>query len=130
MKEEKYLIAGGAGFMGSHLSEMLVREGHRVSVIDNLSTGVKENIKHLNDHDTFNFYEEDITNQIDIAISPDVVVHMATIANPTDYEKNPICSLSVNSDGNQNLLELAEKNDSRYLFFSSSEIYGDHNPPS
>ncbi len=129
MKECHYLIAGGAGFIGSHLSEMLIKKGHRVSVIDNLSTGVKQNIEHLIDRDGFTFYRADITETIDFSISPDTIVHMAAIANPTDYEKKPVCSLSVNSEGNRNLLELAEKQDSRYLFFSSSEIYGDHNPP-
>jgi len=129
MKDKKYLIGGGAGFIGSHLSEMLVREGHWVSVVDNLSTGVKENIEHLIGHDRFTFHKGDITDQIDLKISPDVIVHTAAIANPTDYEENPISSLSVNAKGNQNLLDLAEKHDSRYLFFSSSEIYGDHNPP-
>lgn len=126
--KRSYLIAGGAGFLGSHISENLINKGHEVTVIDNLLTGCKSNIEHLLDHENFSLVEEDIIQMTDMSFSPNVIINLAAIANPLDYEENPLMSLSVNSEGNLNLLKLALKNDSSYVFFSSSEIYGNHNP--
>ena len=128
----KYLIAGGAGFIGSHLVKyfLSLKETTKVIIIDNFLTGTKENIAEVLNDDRLEIIEADITkeemlNAINTPI--DVIFHLAAIANPTDYENNPIMSLMVNSRGNENLIRLAKRlNTKRYIFFSSSEIYGNY----
>lgn len=120
------LIAGGAGFIGSHLSDALIEKGHKVIIVDNLITGRMENISHLNGMDRMIFIKHDILYPLPHISPPDIIINLASIANPTDYEQMPLEVLNVNSIGNLKLLELAKNYKARYIFFSSSEIYGHH----
>lgn len=129
MKRKRYLVAGGAGFIGSHIADSIVKNGSKVLAIDNLLTGCEANIEHLLDYKNFSFIKQDINDDFESSFSPDVIINLASIANPKDYEENPLKTLTVNSDGNRNLLKLAEQNKSRYMFFSSSEVYGHQKKP-
>lgn len=124
MNKIRCLIAGGAGFIGSHLAESLLHRGFAVTVVDNLITGSLENISHLQDNNNFEFIQLDITKEPVQEENYRMIFHLASIANPTEYEQAPYETLSVNSLGSQNLLELAKKSDARYCYFSSSEVYG------
>ena len=124
------LIAGGAGFIGSHLSESFLNDGYKVICVDNLITGDKGNISHLQDNPNYTFIEADVTkNSLEVE-GPDLIFHLASPASPNaksekSYIAYPIETLLANSQGTYNLLELAKKHDSKFLFASSSEIYGD-----
>lgn len=128
-----FLVAGGAGFIGSHLCEKLLEKG-KVICIDNFITGDKDNLKDLIKNDNFVFIERDIVKPIE-AIEKDLgeidcIFHLASPASPNkksprSYINFPIETLLVNSQGTHNLLEFARKNNSRFLFASTSEIYGD-----
>lgn len=117
------LIAGGAGFIGSHLCERLLDEGYKVIAIDNLSTGSILNIKHLMSRNTFQFEEVDILKEYSIPC--DYVLNFACPASPPKYQADPINTIKVNLQGTTNLLELAQKNDAVFLQASTSEVYGD-----
>ncbi len=119
----KILVTGGAGFIGSFLCERLLEEGHDVICMDNLSTGKKSNIKHLLKNQKFKFLEHDVTKPIELKI--DSIFHLASPASPLDYQKLPIETSMVNSLGTFNMLELARKNNARFLLASTSEVYGD-----
>jgi len=120
------LIAGGAGFIGCHLVESLLLHGHEVWVIDNLSTGSTENLNHVLENPNFHLIVGDIQNNFRVAPRFDLVIHMACMANPTDYQADPLSTLKVNSDGTQNLLHVAERDGARFIYFSSSEVYGNY----
>ncbi|MCK5290920.1 MAG: NAD-dependent epimerase/dehydratase family protein [Thermoplasmata archaeon] len=122
-----FLIAGGAGFIGSHLAHRLLRAGHKVHVLDNLVSGSKENLEPLVGEPGFRFTKMDITHRIP-AGRYDEVVHLACVANPKDYERLPEQTLLVNSIGNANLTKVAIRSKANYYFVSSSEVYGDHDP--
>ena len=119
------LVAGGAGFIGSHLCDLLISKGYRVYCVDNLITGSKENIKHLKKNKNFKFIEKDITLSLNISIDFDYIFNLASPASPIDYQNFPEETSLVNSLGTYNLLKLALKNRAMFLFTSTSEIYGD-----
>lgn len=121
----RVLVTGGAGFLGSHLADRFLAEGHTVIAMDNLITGNTRNIAHLSGHPRFMFIKHDVTNYIYIAGEIDSVLHFASPASPIDYLKLPIQTLKVGSLGTHNALGLALEKGARFLLASTSEIYGD-----
>lgn len=124
---KKILIAGGAGFIGSHLCDYYVARGCEVWCLDNLITGSEENIKELLKRKDFRFIKEDVIH-LDVEKLPgdfNYIFHLASPASPPDYFKNPLETLRVNSIGTENLLKLALRCNARFLFSSTSEVYGD-----
>ena len=118
------VVTGGAGFLGSHLCERLLRESHRVICVDSLLTGKRRNIAHLEDQD-FRFMEHDVTQPFEISEEVHQVLHFASPASPIDYLELPIQTLKVGSLGTHNTLGLAKAKGARYLLASTSEVYGD-----
>lgn len=121
----RVVVTGGAGFVGSHLVERLLAEGHSVTVVDNCSTGRLDNIKHLLTNDNFTFFKEDTTEPLVIEGPVDAVCHLASPASPTDFPRIPVAILRAGSLGTMNALELARRKEARFLYASSSEVYGD-----
>ncbi len=121
----RILITGAAGFLGSHLSDRFINEGHAVVGMDNLITGSMDNIAHLIGHERFEFVKHDVSNYIYVAGPVDAVLHFASPASPNDYLEYPIPTLKVGSLGTHNTLGLAKAKDARYLLASTSEVYGD-----
>jgi dTDP-glucose 4,6-dehydratase len=123
------VVTGGAGFLGSHLCERLLAEGHRVICVDNLVTGRRANVAHLverhREDGRFRFVEQDVCQTISIAEPVDNVLHFASPASPIDYLELPIQTLKVGSLGTHNTLGLAKEKGARYLLASTSEVYGD-----
>jgi dTDP-glucose 4,6-dehydratase len=119
------LITGGAGFIGSHLCERFLAEGHEVVCVDNFITGSAANIDHLRGNDHFSFYRHDISHHLDIDGPLDDILHFASPASPVDYLRHPIPTLKVGSLGTHNTLGLAKLKKARYLLASTSEVYGD-----
>ncbi len=119
------VVTGGAGFLGSHLCERLLAEGHRVTAVDNLLTGSRDNIAHLFGPPAFSFVEHDVTRPFEIAGPVDYVLHFASPASPIDYLELPIQTLKVGSLGTHNALGLAKAKGARLLLASTSEVYGD-----
>jgi len=121
------LITGGAGFLGSHLCDRLIDEGHEVICMDNLVTGNTENIEHLFElgQDRFRFVEYDVTDYIHVNGDLDYVLHFASPAAPEDYLRLPIQTLKVGALGTHKALGLAKAKDARLLLASTSEVYGD-----
>ncbi len=118
------LISGGAGFLGSHMSDHLLREGHRVICVDNLDTGSLQNVEHIRD-DAFRFIQHDLTEPFYIDEPIDVVYHLASPASPIDYLRLPLHTLKVGSYGTHHMLGLAKKKRARFVLASTSEVYGD-----
>jgi dTDP-glucose 4,6-dehydratase len=118
------VVTGGAGFLGSHLCDRLLAEGHRVICVDNLETGSLENISHIRD-DAFQFTYHDVIQPITIDEPVDFVFHLAALASPVDYLRAPLASLKVGSYGTHNALGLAKWKRARFLISSTSEVYGD-----
>ena len=121
----RVLITGGAGFVGSHLCDRLLAEGHSVVAMDNLITGSTDNIAHLAGEKRFLFVEHDVTNYIYLAGPVDAVMHLASPASPIDFARIPIQILKVGSLGTHNALGLALAKGARFLLASTSEVYGD-----
>lgn len=121
----RYVISGAAGFIGSHLCDRLIEQGHDVTALDNFVTGQRENIAHLNASARFRFIEHDICQPIDLVGPVDRVFHLASLASPVFYLKYPIETLESGSSGTRNMLELARRNKARFLLTSTSETYGD-----
>lgn len=119
------LITGGAGFLGSHLCERFVAEGHDVICMDNLVTGHADNVDHLFGKPNFTFEHYDVTNFIHVPGHLDYVLHFASPASPIDYLKLPIQTLKVGSLGTHKALGLAKAKNARFLLASTSETYGD-----
>ena len=119
------VVTGGAGFLGSHLCERLIAEGHSVTCIDNLVTGDANNIAHLIGKPGFTFVHYDVTNYVHVPGQVDYVWHFASPASPIDYLKLPIQTLKVGSLGTHKTLGLAKAKGARYLIASTSETYGD-----
>jgi dTDP-glucose 4,6-dehydratase len=118
------VVTGGAGFLGSHLCEHLLQAGHRVVCVDNLETSSLENLEHLRD-DTFVFLNHDMTDDLQLDEPVDVVYHLAALASPIDYLRQPLHSLKVGSYGTHHALGLAKFKRARFLLASTSEVYGD-----
>lgn len=121
----RVLITGAAGFLGSHLCDRFLADGHEVIGMDNLITGNTRNIAHLAGHPRFLFLKHDVTNYIYVNGPVDAVLHFASPASPIDYLKYPIQTLKVGSLGTHNTLGLAMGKGAKYLLASTSEIYGD-----
>ncbi|OYT75898.1 MAG: NAD-dependent dehydratase [Armatimonadetes bacterium JP3_11] len=119
------VVTGGAGFIGSHLVDRLMAEGWQVVVIDNLITGRLENLQHLMGRDGFQFLQHDVCEPFDIEGPVDYVFHLASTASPVDFVKHPIETLRVGSYGTENALQLALHKGAKFLFSSTSEVYGD-----
>ncbi len=119
------LIAGGAGFIGSHLCDRFLRDGHEVICVDNLLTGRLENVDHLSRNPHFTFIHADISRTTDFGTGFDNVLNFACPASPIDYLNYPLETLDVGSFGTKNLLELASREGARFLMASTSEVYGD-----
>ncbi len=121
----RILITGGAGFIGSHLADRLLGEGHSVIAIDNLATGHTRNIEHLAGHERFQFIKHDVTEYMYIEGKLDVVLHLASLPSPVDYLKKPIPTLKVGALGTHKALGLARAKSARFMLASTSEVYGD-----
>ncbi len=121
------VITGGAGFLGSHLSELMLSRGWDVLVLDNLVTGSEDNIAHLKSNPKFRFALQDASRYIEVQGPVDAVLHFASPASPPDYLKLPIQTLKVGALGTHNTLGLALAKKARYLLASTSECYGDPN---
>jgi dTDP-glucose 4,6-dehydratase len=121
----RIVITGGAGFIGSHLTDRFLAEGHRVVAVDNLLTGTYQNIAHHVNNPNFEFIYHDVSNHIYINGSVDVVMHFASPASPVDYLKFPIQTLKVGALGTHNALGLARIKGARFMLASTSEVYGD-----
>ena len=119
------VITGGAGFLGSHLCELLLSKDWEVLCLDNLVTGSDSNISHLLPHPKFRFARQDVSRYIEVAGPVEVVLHFASPASPPDYLKYPIQTLKVGALGTHNSLGLAMAKKARYLLASTSECYGD-----
>ena len=122
----RHLIAGGGGFVGSHLTELLLARGDEVVVIDNFVTGRRSNVAHLADHRRFSLVEHDITSPLpEFDTSFDAILDLASPASPTDFATMPLEILAVGSTGTRNLLDLAVVHNARFFLASTSEVYGD-----
>jgi dTDP-glucose 4,6-dehydratase len=119
------VVTGGAGFLGSHLCDRLLKEGLKVICIDNLLTGNTNNISHLFGNEDFLFEKHDVTNYIHLPGCIDYILHFASPASPIDYLKYPIQTLKVGSLGTHKVLGLAKEKKARFLLASTSEVYGD-----
>ena len=118
------VVTGGAGFLGSHLCDTLVAEGHRVVCVDNLETGSLQNVEHLRG-ENFLFHNHDLTRHLEIDEPVDFIFHLASPASPIDYLRLPLQTLKVGSYGTHNALGLAKWKRARFLLASTSEVYGD-----
>jgi len=121
----RIVITGGAGFVGSHLVDLLVAQGHAVVVVDNLITGRRENIAHHLDGGAVTFVEHDITEPLFLEGAVDAIAHLASPASPSDFLRLPIQILKVNSIGTYHALGMARARGARFLLASTSEVYGD-----
>lgn len=121
----RILVTGAAGFLGSHLCDRLLRDGHEILGMDNLVTGSLANVAHLEANPRFRFIQQDVTNQIDIAGPLGGVFHLASPASPVDYLALPIQTLKVGSLGTHKALGVAKAKQARFLLASTSEVYGD-----
>ena len=122
----RVLLAGGAGFIGSHLSEVLLSRGDEIVAIDNLSTGRRSNIDLINDRSNFTLIETDITGGLpSLSGHFDAVLDFASPASPDDFKTMPLEILAVGSTGTRNLLEIARRDNAKFFLASTSEVYGD-----
>lgn len=121
----RVLITGAAGFLGSHLCDRFLSEGHSVVGMDNLLTGSMDNLAHLAGHERFSFIKHDVSQYIYVAGPLDAILHFASPASPNDYLEYPIPTLKVGSLGTHNTLGLAKHKNARFLLASTSEVYGD-----
>jgi dTDP-glucose 4,6-dehydratase len=121
----RILVTGGAGFIGSHLCDRLLAEGHEVIAMDNLVTGSADNIAHLTSHHRFRFIFHDVTEYIHLDGPLDVILHLASLPSPVDYLEKPIKTLKVGALGTHKTLGLAVVKRALYLLASTSEVYGD-----
>jgi UDP-glucuronate decarboxylase len=119
----RILVTGGAGFIGSHLVEFLLQQGHDILCLDNYFTGSKENLLHLRDHPRLEMIRHDVVNPIMLEI--DQIFHLACPASPVHYQYNPVKTIKTNVLGTLNMLGLAKRVKARILLASTSEIYGD-----
>jgi len=121
----RILVTGAAGFLGSHLCESLLEEGHEVIGMDNRVSGQAANLDNILYHERFTFHDHDVTKFIHVDGNLDVVLHLASLASPVFYREHSIKTLKVGALGTHKTLGLAKKKDATYLFTSTSEVYGD-----
>ena len=121
----RHVVAGAAGFLGSHLCDRLLRDGAEVVGIDNLITGAGDNLAQARASPRFRFLRQDVTEPLGDIPRPDFVWNLASPASPPDYQKNPIATLRVGAVGTENLARLAMEHGARFLLASTSEVYGD-----
>jgi dTDP-glucose 4,6-dehydratase len=121
----RVLITGGAGFIGSHLCDMLLADGHQVIAMDNMITGKRENVAHLEGNARFSLVLHDVTEPIEVAGELDAVMHLASLPSPVDYLEMPIKTMKVGALGTLYALGLAKAKGARFLLASTSEVYGD-----
>jgi dTDP-glucose 4,6-dehydratase len=121
----RIIVSGAAGFIGSHMCDRLLAEGHTVVGLDNFLTGAERNLAHLKGHSGFEFIRQDVTQPFALGGPVDAVLHMASPASPKDYLEHPIETLDVGAAGTRVMLELARSNQARFLLTSTSETYGD-----
>ena len=121
----RILITGGAGFLGSHLSDMLLQSGHSVICMDNLLTGRMDNLAHLLGHERFSFIKYDVCDYLHVEGPLDAVMHFASPASPQDYMEFPIATMKVGAMGTHKVLGLARAKSARFILASTSEVYGD-----
>lgn len=120
-----HLVSGAAGFIGSHLCDRLLAGGHHVTGLDNLITGSRRNLAHLDGNSHFHFLDRDVTQPIGLPGPFDQVWHLASLASPKEYLAHPIETLESGSTGTRNMLEIARRDGARFLLSSTSECYGD-----
>jgi len=125
MRRKRALVTGGAGFLGSHLSQRLLERGYDVLCLDNFLTGRPANVEHLQGRPGFRLRETDVSEQLHVPGPVDVVLHFASPASPVDYLRYPVETLRVGSLGTLNALELAAEKHARFVLASTSETYGD-----
>ncbi|MFA5028993.1 MAG: UDP-glucuronic acid decarboxylase family protein [Candidatus Methylomirabilota bacterium] len=123
--QPRSVVTGGSGFLGSHLCDRLLQEGHQVICLDNLITGDPANIAHLIGREGFRFIKQDVTEYLHIEGRVDYILHFASPASPVDYLRLPIQTLKVGSLGTHKALGLAKAKGARFLLASTSEVYGD-----
>jgi dTDP-glucose 4,6-dehydratase len=121
----RILITGGAGFIGSHLADRLLADGHTVVALDNLFTSNPRNISHLSGHARFKFIKHDVTEYIYVDGKLDAILHLASLPSPVDYLREPIKTLKVGALGTHKALGLARAHKATFLLASTSEVYGD-----
>src|ERR1700676_2046840 len=121
----EHLVSGAAGFIGSHLCERLLADGHSVLGLDNLITGARRNLAHLASQPRFRFIEQDVTQPLELPGRFDHVWHLASLASPKEYLAHPIETLESGSTATRNMLEIARRDGARFLVTSTSECYGD-----
>ena len=121
----RFIMSGAAGFIGSHLCDLLIAEGHQVLAYDSYITGDARNLQHLAGHPAFEFREWDVCRPFTVDGPVDGVLHLASLASPKDYFEHPIETLDVGSAGTRNMLEIAREHGARYMVTSTSECYGD-----
>jgi len=121
----RIVVTGAAGFLGSHLCERLLTDGHEVVGIDNLLTGQQRNLDLLAEHPHFTFVHADVSKSVPVDGAVDRIFHLASPASPIDYVELPFETMYVNADGSRHCLELAEARGARFFLASTSEVYGD-----
>jgi UDP-glucuronate decarboxylase len=119
----RVVVSGGAGFIGSHLCDVLLGQGHEVMAVDNLFTGTKRNMRHMVSNPNFEFIRHDVTEPI--LLECDQLYHLACPASPVHYQYNPIKTIKTNVTGTINMLGVAKRTRARFLLASTSEVYGD-----
>lgn len=125
MKNKRVVVTGGAGFIGSHLCKSLLKDGYEVIALDNLVSGRTDNLDDIFYHENFTFHEHDVTEFIHIHGELDWILHLASLASPIFYKENPIKTLKVGALGTHKALGLAKQKNAKFLFTSTSEVYGD-----
>jgi UDP-glucuronate decarboxylase len=123
MSRQRVLVTGGSGFLGSHLCDRLLKDGHEVVCLDNFFTGTRANVEHLLDNRRFELMRHDVTAPLTMEV--DQVYHLACPASPIHYQRNPVRTIRTAVEGTLNMLDLAREAKARILIASTSEIYGD-----
>ncbi|MEE9594010.1 MAG: UDP-glucuronic acid decarboxylase family protein [Candidatus Hydrothermarchaeales archaeon] len=127
-QDQRVLLTGGAGFIGSWICEVLVKQGARITCLDNLASGLQKNIENLTGKDNFDFIDHDISKPIEFDEKFDLIMHLASRASPFEFDKFPIQILKANTLGIWVALGIAKKHKARFVYTSTSEVYGDPAP--